>query len=553
MNIKFIQSTTFNIFKKPTVKSTNFINFKGNFDTFERSKNDNKRPDFKLDDIKNPVNRQLALTALKTTPPQFFEIKDGQKIFFDEYAASKIRAQIKKSSKVKSPQENSKLARDIALGFSYALESNEIKQLIYNQRKKRNPNAGFLYNPLLSTLEKQKTLKGKNEISSIKKLSEKYTSLINIWADNGLLEYEIFNNTKYIDTSVPFNKNFLDDFDEKRKNAPTLADIAAQYGIYNEKFTALANSGNFDFIYLGGGDCSCLNSFSKNNWPIDMNSENTKKTLERCSKTLPKMDLKHFKQAEDSSKVPLDIIENLGFGNKEEIFQFVQSGVIKGSIVETKNQDGKSDYTGTIDINDSKTEEILKALRNNNKNIVEIKGLAKKLGITIKECEDYFVEKGCRPISNYIFPDDYNKIFINLDNSENTPIVQAIKNKKHLDIVAAFDGVQGYFESEIESSAKMKLIWSFCPKIKMKELQAIASDSHLENISKKLEEGKTLTDEEKKYYMDYCENSWEEEDIEKFILGHKRALDNIKRYKAGRMDAIKNPEVKQMLNRASQN
>lgn len=522
--------------------------------------------------------------ALENVPSEILEVDTKGGMLFDEYIEQKKAQAVQKHSeyikayrnyyrnKKGSKEEVEKLHKEASAlkdekwGLIAALRTDEIKTLIFEQHKKRNPNVAFLYDPSLGEDEKKSILLNKPEIINVSKTDSKYYPFINHWHDKKLLDIETFNREQYVDTSFPFHRQFLDDFEEKRKDMPKLSEVARKYNIYDAKLAELINNKKLSFIGLYPDNDLSQITHDRLSWHVNMDSELTRETLDSCSKTIPTTAGKYYKGLSKRAElVPAGLLSKLGFGSPREIAELIRNKTIKGYILSKTDEEGKKKYKVLVDINNDRTEEVLKTLRYDNENTFELKQLAKFLGMKPRELEKYFADGKGQIVKHYLFSDDFNKVFVNLENPSNKELLDAVQEKKmaaidkevkRIDSIvekrrqARMDAIEkdiAKIERAADFSLKMKLVWSFCDNVRKTASTLAAHDPYLASIFEKIEEGKELTCEEKHDYLAYCKQIWGDEEREEFKQGFQLATEVIQKYRRQGIDSIEDPKIKEII------
>ena len=347
---------------------------------------------------------------------------------------------------------------------------------------------------------------------------------------------------------------------------PTLSEVTRKYNIYEAKLAELINNNKLSFIGLYPDNDLSQITHDRLKWHVDMNSNLTKETLDICSKTIPTTAGKYYKGlSKNAAAVPAHVLSKLGFASPKEIVELIRNKTIRGYILSKTDEEGKKKYKVFVDINNDRTEDVLKTLRYDNENTFELKPLAKFLGMKPKELEEYFADGKGQIVKHYLFSDDFNRVFVNLKDPSNKELFDAVQEKKMAAIdkeikridsivdkrrqarMEAIEKSIAKLERAADFSLKMKLVWCFCENVKKTASNLAAHDPYLASIFEKIEEGEELTFEEKHDYLTYCKQIWKDEEKEEFKQGFQLAADVIKKYRKQGIDSIENPKVKEII------
>ena len=399
---------------------------------------------------------------------------------------------------------------------------NELKQKFEDQ-KAINPDTAFLYNPEISVSKKLALVDKCLNIKSLPELSEKLNvpqDVARVWIKGGSIKAEqpddkSISKLNLVDINVEQNKLFLEMLKQEIPKCIPAMDFMISNNIKEDEFRKLLK--NQEILPLG---VSFIPGLGLDNLLINPKDPKNQEKLVCIHKTKPVPSATYYK----SEKVPVTYLSKLGFGNTKMLARMVMDGNLPGD-VEKRIVNDEIKYSVNVNTSSiSKTQFVLKQLRDKNEEIVELNELAKNMGVAQKEVRFWLQNDDLKIINEFIFPDDCDKVYININDQKNKEFLE--ETRLRLDFEKKLEQEQQIIRKEMnseltkkaqlnndrESSLRMKIAWHLCPSVREALSIEARSDKHIGLIIAKEENGEELLPYEKKVLISYYKSVWQDVD-----------------------------------------
>lgn len=267
----------------------------------------------------------------------------------------------------------------------------------YQEQLKINPNTAFIYDPSLTSEQKQKMI----EDSPILTLAHTFSLKTNLntpdWynlnclvADQFYYERpkkspQLFN---VYDLTIPINKQ---NFEKLAQNAPNLLsfdDIGSKYGIWHDYLRSLIDRGHLKPFTLKDKN----EDKQRNVKLIDVTDPINIKGLERLQKLAPMREerkgLSPYPTSKTHCYVNIPELSRLGFGEQKELLEHLKAGRLQGKLEVVEKEAGTKKLRAAVDINSYKNRDILENLRSFRCEFIS--DLSRKTGINIETLENKY-------------------------------------------------------------------------------------------------------------------------------------------------------------------
>ena len=256
---------------------------------------------------------------------------------------------------------------------------------------------------------------------------------------------------------------------------------------------------------------------------------------------------------------------NYGIYDEEEIASLIQDGIIDGKIEQNNNSD---EVKVLVNLNDRKTEEMLKKIRS--KNCLDIETFSQRYDIPVSDIEDAFLDGKIDLLYKPLFIGELGRTKVNTK-SEKT---SAFLTQKLLQKAIEEEILQEHkLKSRILNSLKMKITWYLCPETKKvaekivqknpeirtilakkNEIEKMKMDIRQEetipddNIEEEIEETiPALTESETRLLNQYFKGIWKIAGTDEFSQARRKANEIIKEYKNHGIESIQDQYIKNLL------
>ncbi len=454
-------------------------------------------------------------------------------------------------------------------------KSEESKLALYNKQLEKNPNTAFLYNPNLTHIEKMQELNRHPEIISVgdavKNTHVGTEAVKDDIFDFDVLETEYMSRnqkktkkTRLIDTSSEKNKKTMEILSKKGKDL-------FDYPNFRNKFKMPLSTFR-EYMTLGRFEKFSVDSENPNNEVesriIDTTSPKNQKAIylyETLNQRGVYLDRLLGAERKDKIYANAHDLINYGIYDEEEIASLIQDGIIDGKIEQDNNSD---EVKVLVNLNDRKTEEMLKKIRS--KNCLDIETFSQRYDIPVSDIEDAFLDGKIDLLYKPLFIGELGRTKVNTK-SEKT---SAFLTQKLLQKAIEEEILQEHkLKSRILNSLKMKITWYLCPETKKvaekivqknPEIRAIlAKKNEIEkmkmdirqeetipddNIEEEIEETiPTLTESETRLLNQYFKGIWKIAGTDEFSQARRKANEIIKEYKNHGIGSIQDQYIKNLL------
>ncbi len=251
--------------------------------------------------------------------------------------------------------------------------------------------------------------------------SSRRDEYVNTWSEAGLIEVQKNEDGYLIDTGNEKNAKFLKKIMPRIKTSVPKYYFYRVYGLKESKLIEQFVDGRM--VPLGFEDCPDLSKdmFFKKQFLTDLENEKNKKTMKLLPKRTDGIIIDDFAKRK-TERLSIELLEQQGFGSADYLFELIKEGKIKGTI----KQD---EADGTLKVNAviESVEDIakLRALRDENPDVITIPRLAKKLGVEKSVIREAIYENKLDIIPNFIFKRDSGVAFIDLGKDKNKAFVES--------------------------------------------------------------------------------------------------------------------------------
>ena len=533
MNINFSPVSHFNKVQnliKPMGFASNPIKFQGNLteDKFESS--------VKLspEDIKEKqVEKRI-------------EDLDIEKKNLSKDFGNRIISESEYTSKSRKIREEKKACKE---------ELNRIKEVrVFKEMQATRPNVAFLYDPDTTIEEKKQELQNHPEFVSVDDIKENNPE---IGEDLSGIRFAFIidqvGGSGYIDTTDEKNAENYEILKENIGDYVSLSAYARKNGIPEKFLQELTSKKSLDTIRLKNKTTS--QGFKLNLVPkeIEDKADNIKKLIPQESKYYKKL----LRNSNEPHLVPLMHLSKLGYGTPQEIYAQFKKGNFEGTESNVV-RDGKVKKAVFIDVSSTDTENLLETMRNFNKNYSTIEDLANGLQVKPRDIEKAIIAGDLVPNNEYIFPGHRKSIGINLDNPKNAEYVNKLIFEHEIENqILQTEKTQSKRKNKTMMGLRSKIAWHLAPNTKNVASEIAHQDGYIAKILEKearidkqdenTENPEYLTRTEQITLNRYRKNFWQMAGTEEFSSASKIASDIVKAYQTSGIDAIEDPEIKQII------
>ena len=553
MDINFLASNALSKMQKINKVnsfSSNPINFKGsaNKDSIELSENAKiqKRIEELSKEIQDIAKKEEAIAQ---------QLKDG------EIKVKEFNNEVKPLRSLRREK-----SRERKLLF-------DTQKFIDSGIEKEKPNTAFLYDPRLSDKEKEEILSKHPEIKTLNQIAQEAGNP-KVGSDNALyyktykmFDVDTFNSTRYIDTSNPENIQNYEALKSQLKGKIPLF----QVGFNSESETdinilrAMARRGTLEPVRV-------TNRKTGGNLTIYLVDDGILDKMENFDKLFPKKSKKYYKSLLRDPKepllVPITYLSKLGYGTPQQLYANFKKGYFKG-VEKDIEKDGKKIKYVAINIASVAAENNLELMKKQNKNYFTPNQLANALGVSLCEIEKAVINGELEATNEYIFSSPSYVSGIDLNNPKNEEYASRLafveQTKQEL--------LQAKAESKERNKTlfglKSKIAWALSPQTKetasniakkdgyiikilekmqrIKEAQELLNDNADENNEDEIPMIESLTKEEEAALNKYRKTIWEISGTEEYSKAYKKASEIVKIYQRQGIEAIEEPEIKEII------
>ena len=430
-------------------------------------------------------------------------------------------------------------------------ELNHIKEVrVFKEMQTTRPNVAFMYDPDTTIEEKKEELQNHPEIVSVNDIRENNPK---IGEDLSGIRFAFvideIDGSRYIDTTDEKNVQNYEILKENIGDYVSLSNFAYENRIPEKFLQELTAKKSIDTIRLKNkttGQGYRLNLVPKE---IEDKADNIKKLIPQESKYYKKL----LRNQNEPHLVPLMHLSKLGYGTPQEIYAQFKKGNFEGT--ESKVvRDGKVKKSVFIDVSSIDTENLLETMRNFNKNYLTIENLAKELQVKPRDVERAIISGDLVPNNEYIFPSHNKSVGINLDNPKNAEYVNKLIFEHEIENEILQAGKQ---KNKTMMGLRSKIAWHLAPNTKNVAALLADQNGYIAKILEKearinkqdenTENPEYLTRTEQITLNRYRKNFWEMAGTEEFSSASKTASDIVKAYQISGIDAVEDPEIKQLI------
>ena len=444
-----------------------------------------------------------------------------------------------------SNKRNEAEIKRIRVDKNLNVRKNRIKSLkTYLEHIELNPNSAFLYNPDLDDNEKRKMLKAKPSLQTRYTLihQAKIPSNVTekIFSEKSGYVFDEFDGRLIIDFDLEANKEAkelvkkainkinekqktIDSYNKLRETHLTVSEFTKEFGITEAQARRFIDEGLISKTDTHRGLL------------IDPYDDKNMELIEKHKKLYPSKSEKYF--IGKDNYIPAGYLLKLGFGTSiNDLIDLCNLGILNGK-VEQKN-DKK---VLKIAVSSNADESALMDLRTKNSNCKTIEMFAKSLHVKQAKIEEAIMNGELEIVPEYIFEDDAKTVYINLKNPKNAEFIDKLFEKRLEKSLIGEKSAMSY---------RMSLVWAMCPQTKETAKTVAKEQGWVGQILAKADEvgEDSLSESEKKSLNLYRETFWEKAGTEEYKLAHERAKIAMKEYEKGGIEAVKDPEVRELLN-----
>lgn len=435
----------------------------------------------------------------------------------------------------------------------------------FKQQQEFHPETAFLYNPALKAGKKRAMVLTRPHLVERDKLAQELGlphSSINPWIKAGVLAADVVpgaGSIQVIDKEFKPNKDFIEFLKGKSSTLKLALEFGADYNINLDKIGKWLESGDLEPLGLQYAKRAGM---GPNSIMLDIDNPTNKKTIEKHLKTTPMRSEKYFKQpkntgeAKKSIMVPVTYLSKLGFGSPVELANLIQKGEIAG-IVEKVYVDGALKYKVAADIAPYiASEDKLKLRREINPYIVEANEFVKNLNIRHSDLKAAMLEDEVQIVPEFIFEDDYDKVFINLNEPKNQNFIEktffeqeAANEIKRIQKLKRKEEIRENKKNtfDLRQSKKMKIAWQLCPNTRAVAIKEAENDGYLASVLEKKSDGEDLTQADEIKLNSYRKSFWKAAGTGEFKRAVYEASRIMEQFEKEGIDSIKNEEIKNIL------
>lgn len=443
-------------------------------------------------------------------------------------------------------------------GRSELLKRNyEQDKELYIQKLAANPTVAFLYNPDLplkvrvAMAEAEPNLH--NEPSLTKKLGLSSYYIVDKWLREGNFDYDLIPRTPisraYIDVNVDKNAEFLNAVCEKLPHCQDFDTLLFNFNMSKNHAAKLLKSGELKPLEANYIEGETFDAFL-----FDIQDEQNAQTLEKHTKLHPTPSKKYYKYPVKNGKttpilVPVTYLSKLGFAPAKKLASMVKNGTLAGEyeIIQTAQGPRIKAFVDIRSYTDG--EEKLLKLRSINKNTMTTSDFARMLGIKKVNIDEALGNGELEIISEYIFPSDSNKVFVDLTDEKTKDFMEQKIFESRILKAQRQEEAKAKRQERIRlnsplQSLRMEIIWSMCPKTKNIASQEAQKDGYLCSIIAKEEAEEELSEKEEITLNSYRKSFWAIAGTEEFKAAQQKAKEYMEIYKAQGIEGIDDPQIR---------
>ena len=385
-------------------------------------------------------SRGLSVPVFKGVIKDTF-VKTDEQYLYEASRAKKLIKQITdKNDEIQLAQidvwhneENPKAARNnlaslekekIALKNKLKTIKARQKYMIFENQAEKHPNTAFLYDPELSKKDVLFNLSKKKEIKTPDLIAKEFNvhfKLIEAFIKKGLFEADEYNNQFYIDTDFEQNAKFIKSFKKVRKTSIKGTDFAENYNMQETRVKELIKSDKIKCAFLDKKDIDEYSEHGLLDLLIDLKNPSNQQLIEEHNKTTPIPLIQYYKKGKNEVPlVPVYMLSNAGYGSPVGLATLVNQKKLNGIFVKTnKIKHGKPTVMCYVDINLPENARALQQIKKERPTLVEKNEILQKTGMLEKTLLKAMKKGDIEIVKNYIFPEDKDKVYIDLTNPKN--------------------------------------------------------------------------------------------------------------------------------------
>ena len=151
----------------------------------------------------------------------------------------------------------------------------------------------------------------------------------------------------------------------------------------------------------------------------------------------------------------------------------------------------------------------------------------------------------CEIIGEFLLDIEKDKTYFDLTNEKNQAFIEKIKLENELQQALK---VQRRGIKNLDSSLRMKIAWSLCPKTSMVASQNAMQDGYLAQIFEKLDNDEKLTPKEEVVLKNYYKSVWNCAGTEEFSKACIEASKIMHQLKTEGIESIEDPQILKVIN-----
>lgn len=434
----------------------------------------------------------------------------------------------------------------------------------FEMQSEIHPATAFMYNPELSLGQKSELIKKNSNIKSLTDISlDLGVSLdaLRVFGKVQALEIEhpgtkYLESMQFVDVESEQNKTFFEMLREKLPNSLPAGKFMVMHNIKEDQFRKYLL--NKEIVPLGTEFAVGL---GLDNLIIDTLDTKNQELVIKLHKTRPVPSSQYIKSISTDGMhipimVPVTYLSTLGFGSPRDLANMVIEGKLPGNVEKTI-KDGKVKHSVKVDIEPYiKSEEVLKDLRAQNPGVVEVHDLAKQIGVKLADVRYWMQNGDLKIINEYVFADDHDSVFINIQEPENKKFIETTLLKLEIErelereqlsvqkAESSFEAKENRKKNDNETSLRMKIAWYLCPYTRSLLKSEAKGDKHLGLIIAKDENNEKLTSFEQQILNSYRKRVWDKRHAkDAFSNSINEAVAIMNQIKTQGLASISDPEI----------
>ena len=330
----------------------------------------------------------------------------------------------------------------------------------------------------------------------------------------------------FIDSSYELNKENYKILSDK--GVCTYHDIKEKYGLDFNEIKMYLQNGYFRPLTLKkiGTDDEIPTRL------INMNDKYNLEGIERYNNSLKPSKLSPFI---NDSNLSAEDLSTFGFGDEKTLIRAVEKGKIRGQIKYIKTENGIIPKA-EISFNEPATKTVLKQMRANNSSILSARKVLQMTGISKLELENAVRSREIEPINYCIYPEDENKIFLDIKKPENVDFIYKKIIERSI--------IKGAIDENIP--AIVKLTFELCYKTKSTGNKLLIKYPGLKAIVNK-QKRQSLSCADVMQLEEFSKALWEPEEVDEFHQVRARVKTSVKEHKNKGISGIKDDEIRDFL------